>query len=175
MKSLLFPLFLYLGILSANAQTATVALVTAPCHNDGVVAISTTGLTPPLTFSYYFGTGAAPTISHSGITTTTDTLSFWPGGDMIVFVTDGAGYASGGLLNRATILFFYQYFCSLPYAKHINCNHNRRCKPIQLCLVQRCWHTGRHRQPTQHHPFRYLLPCRYRQCRLLSRWPLCTR
>ena len=87
-----------LAAYSSIAQTATTTIVTAPCTANGVIAVNVTGFTPPLTYTYYFGMGGSISpIVHSAITSLTDTLFSWEGGDGYVTVLSGSSsyaYAS---------------------------------------------------------------------------------
>jgi len=73
---------------SLKAQSVTATFSTVPCDNDGILDVSTTGMTAPITFTYYNG---ASTIIHTDVNATTDQLidipmnnSFWA-----VHATDG--------------------------------------------------------------------------------------
>ncbi len=67
-------LFLFLVCIaqSAMSQTATGTITQAPCNNDGIYTVTTTGLALPITYTYYVN-GA--TIVHSNVNSTTDQLT----------------------------------------------------------------------------------------------------
>lgn len=90
MKKLLTFIFCSMAALASRGQTVTATVGTAPCAGDGVVNISTSGLTPPLTITYY---GGITPITHSGVMTTTDVLSGW-GGQALYIYAVGGGTAS---------------------------------------------------------------------------------
>ena len=88
-------LFLLLAFSAQHALSQTVSgtFTTIPCNNDGVLDVTTTGLTPPIDFTYYMGT---TTIIHSNVNTTTDQLTNIPmsnSGYISVYATDGSGNA----------------------------------------------------------------------------------
>ncbi|MCW3083590.1 MAG: hypothetical protein JWP12_956 [Bacteroidetes bacterium] len=70
-KLLLAGAFLALWC-KGNAQTISCITIQQPCHNNGILAVSTTGLTPPIDFSYYDGTGGY--FQHTGVLSVNDTL-----------------------------------------------------------------------------------------------------
>ncbi len=92
-KRLIFLLALQVAALLAGAQTATVSLTTAPCHDDGVLTVTASGLTPPLTVAWSTMGISAATITHTGVPGLTDALTGYSGGPVIVTVTDGVGDA----------------------------------------------------------------------------------
>ena len=96
MRKLLTLLLATAGSLASYAQSVTLSLTTAPCNNDGVVTANFSGLTPPLTVTWYvFG---QPPIVNSGVMTTSDVLTNWAGGSVSVAVTDaGSNQAYDGL------------------------------------------------------------------------------
>ena len=103
MKKLLTTLLVSLSTLFfAQAQTITFTVVTPPCHSDGVIVATVSGLTPPLNFTYSTGLYTSTTISHFFVHSTSDTLTGWVGGSLTAYVTDTpyTGYAynnySGG-------------------------------------------------------------------------------
>ncbi len=55
-----------------NAQTIVCTTLQQPCTNNGMLVVSTTGLTPPIDFTYYDGTGQY--FQHIGVLTVNDTL-----------------------------------------------------------------------------------------------------
>jgi len=90
MKKLNFLLLFILFAFTAGAQYATLTVTTPPCHADGVVTANVTGLTPPLTYTWYVN---STTTVHSGITSTSDTYTGFPGGSIFCEITDGVSYA----------------------------------------------------------------------------------
>ncbi len=96
MKKLLFPFFLLFALSASFAQTVTTTILTTPCTSNGVLRVNTTGLTPPLRFTYYFGGSyTIVPVVHSSVTTLDDTLTGWQGGYVFVQVIDTTyAYAS---------------------------------------------------------------------------------
>ncbi|PQJ10857.1 hypothetical protein CJD36_012870 [Flavipsychrobacter stenotrophus] len=88
MKKLFTSLILSALAFASNGQTVTATLTTPPCHADGVLTSSTTGLTPPLTFTYYLS--GSPSIVHSGVATTTDALTSYAGQGVYIVVSGGS-------------------------------------------------------------------------------------
>lgn len=75
--------------LTGISQTATGVITQVPCNNDGIFTISTTGLTLPITYTYYVD--GNPTV-HSNINSATDQLTNIPmssNGYIYCVVTDG--------------------------------------------------------------------------------------
>ena len=94
MKRLLTLVVLGLFALRASAQTAAIVVTTPPCNLDGVLTLNTTGLTPPLTVTWYLTTG---TVVHTS-STTSDVLTGYAGGPIsYVYVTNGTLSASTSL------------------------------------------------------------------------------
>jgi uncharacterized repeat protein (TIGR01451 family) len=92
----LSTLLLYLVlVVAAHAQSVSLTLTTAPCHDDGVLTANVTGLTPPLTVSWHTSGYGATTITHTGVSALTDALTSYSGGPIYVSVTDGTSTASG--------------------------------------------------------------------------------
>jgi uncharacterized repeat protein (TIGR01451 family) len=85
-------LFMALAIVS-RSQTLSFSLVTAPCHNDGLLTINATGLTPPLTVSWTTYGSSGTTITHTGVTGLFDALTGYSGGPVYVSATDGTNTA----------------------------------------------------------------------------------
>ena len=48
------------------SQTATGVITQAPCNNDGIYTVTTTGMSLPITYTYYIGTSGNP-IVHSNV------------------------------------------------------------------------------------------------------------
>jgi len=78
------------------AQTVSFLVSAVPCHNDGVINASFTGLTPPLTVSWQtYGTSGA-TIVHAGVSGLGDALTGYSGGELNATVTDALGVVASG-------------------------------------------------------------------------------
>lgn len=88
MKKLLTSLILSALAFASKGQTVTATLTTPPCHADGVLTANTTGITPPLTFTYYSPSGAS--VVHSGIATTSDALTSYAGQPIYIMVSGGS-------------------------------------------------------------------------------------
>ena len=88
--TLLFLSVLFSAI--SFAQSPTFTLMTPPCDHDGVLVadFTGTGITLPMTVTWYYGAGRY--LSHSGITRYTDTLSSYPGG-----YADAYGFGGGSV------------------------------------------------------------------------------
>ena len=65
------------------SQTATGVITQAPCNNDGIYTVTTTGMSLPITYTYYIGTSGNP-IVHSNVNSATDQLTN--------FAMDNSGY-----------------------------------------------------------------------------------
>ncbi len=110
-----FPfLLLVLITLAHNAisQTATGVVTQVPCNNDGIYSVSTTGLTPPLTFTYYVNGNS---ITHSNVNSTSDQLTNFGMGVnawISVNVTDGTNWAWTS--NNYTPSFAFALFSTSP-------------------------------------------------------------
>ncbi|MBD3638456.1 MAG: T9SS type A sorting domain-containing protein [Crocinitomicaceae bacterium] len=92
MKKTFFLIFLS-AFIAPNVLSQTVAgtFSTVPCNNDGVLDVTTTGMTPPITYTYYIGSSAPPII-HAGVNSTTDQLTNIPmmnTGYVAVHASDG--------------------------------------------------------------------------------------
>ncbi len=93
MKKLLnLVLFLVLAV-TANAQISF-TLTTTPCHNDGVLTATATGMTPPLTVSWTTYGTSGTTIVHSGVTGSSDALTSYSGGPVSIYITDASSATS---------------------------------------------------------------------------------
>ena len=94
MRKLAFlALFVAFSSLS-YAQTLSFSLVTAPCDDNGILRINMTGLTPPITVTWYTYGTTGTTIIHTVSGTTMDVLTGYSGGPVYVSATDGVGYAA---------------------------------------------------------------------------------
>jgi hypothetical protein len=73
MKNLtLFMLFLVSIVQNAMSQTATGTITQMPCNNDGIYSVTTSGLSLPITYTYYIN-GA--TVVHANVNAATDQLT----------------------------------------------------------------------------------------------------
>ena len=78
---------------SAQQPTVSFVLTQAPCNNDGILTTNVTGLTPPLTVTYYSPAGV---IVHNNVTTLSDVLTSYSGAHLSVGIQDvNSFYASG--------------------------------------------------------------------------------
>jgi hypothetical protein len=92
MNNLFKPILAILAfffISTANAQTASIALTTQPCNNNGVLTATFTGLTTPLTVTWYVGIWSTP-IVHTNVTTLSDVLNGYSGAQAYVVATDAS-------------------------------------------------------------------------------------
>ncbi len=92
-KFTLFVLLMALAVIS-RSQTISFSLVTPPCHNDGLLTVNMTGLTPPLTVSWTTYGSSGATITHTGVTGLFDALTGYSGGPVYVYATDGTNVAA---------------------------------------------------------------------------------
>ena len=71
-KLVLSVLITVLGVITSNAQIGmTGSITTQPCNNDGVYTVTVTGLTPPMSYTYYIN---GTWITHSNVNSLTDQL-----------------------------------------------------------------------------------------------------
>jgi hypothetical protein len=94
-KLLLSALAALCGVTSSNAQTMTGTVTTVPCNHDGVYAVTVTGLTAPISYTYYIG--ASGPVVHSNVNSLTDQVTgFSPSnyGYVQCFASDGVNSAS---------------------------------------------------------------------------------
>jgi hypothetical protein len=92
-KISLILIFIFSLLTGLKAQTMTGIFDQVPCNNDGIYSVSTTGLTPPITYTYYF---ANTTVTHSGVMSVTDQLTNIPmsnDGTIYCQATDGSSFA----------------------------------------------------------------------------------
>ncbi len=87
-----------IGVANMQAQTMTGVINTQPCNNNGQVTVSTTGLTPPITYNYYVN---GTSVVHSNVNATTDSYSgiaamqqMYGSSSIYVMATDGTNSAS---------------------------------------------------------------------------------
>lgn len=61
-----------IAALGANAQTATGVVTKVPCNNDGIYTVTTTGMSLPITYTYYVN---GTSIVHANVNSATDQLT----------------------------------------------------------------------------------------------------
>ena len=103
-KIALFVLFIAFTA-SSWAQTLSFSLVTPPCNSDGLLTVNMTGLTPPLTVSWYTSGSTGTTITHTGVTGLFDALTGYTGGPIYVYATDGTNAASNSYAGAPPFSF----------------------------------------------------------------------
>ena len=96
MKKLLLSILFVALAATSFGQTATFSVTTTPCNHNGVIATTFTGVTPPLTVTYYTTGTMGGTIVHTGVTSLTDVLTSYSGGPLNVNATDGSGAIAWG-------------------------------------------------------------------------------
>ncbi len=97
----LFPLLLVVAFsITAKAQV-TFGLITTPCHNDGVLSATFTGMTAPITVKWYTQGSASTTIIHTGVTGPSDVLTGYSGGPITISATDALGTFDTGAYGGA--------------------------------------------------------------------------
>lgn len=104
MKKLLPVLLLASVALHADAQTVTFSVPVTPCHNDGVLTASFSGLTPPLSVTWTTEGTMGTSITRT-VTGTTDGLTGYSGGPVHVTVSDGVNIATGTFTGAAPISY----------------------------------------------------------------------
>jgi uncharacterized repeat protein (TIGR01451 family) len=97
-----FVLALLLIVATAGRAQVSFTLTTAPCHNDGVLTATVSGMTSPLTVNWATSGTSGTTITHSGISGSTDALTSYSGGPVSISVTDALG------------AFAYSYYVGMP-------------------------------------------------------------
>ncbi len=95
MKKLL-PLLLFMVLAVATKAQTTFVLTTVPCHNDGVLSVSFTGVSAPLTVSWQTSGTTGTTIIHTSVSGLTDVLTNYSGGPITVTAVDGTGATASG-------------------------------------------------------------------------------
>ncbi|WP_186280181.1 DUF7619 domain-containing protein [Fluviicola chungangensis] len=89
----LLLLFLVSAVHCAVSQTATGTVTQAPCNNDGIYTITTTGIPLPITYTYYVN---GSTVVHANVNSATDQLTnFGMSNDGYLFceASNGSSYA----------------------------------------------------------------------------------
>lgn len=93
-KNLTLTLLFLIGIIQYSwTQTASAVFTQEPCNDDGIFTVTTTGLTLPITYTYYVN---GNTIIHSNVNSTTDQLTNIPmslNNYIYCDVTSGGQYA----------------------------------------------------------------------------------
>jgi len=97
---------------SLRAQTITGSVATQPCNNNGQINVSTTGFTPPISYTYT-NWMANLNITHSSVGTSTDNLSgigayqgsWFSANDWFVIASDGVHTATT-MVSLAPVLSF---------------------------------------------------------------------
>ncbi|MES2514446.1 MAG: T9SS type A sorting domain-containing protein [Bacteroidota bacterium] len=96
MKKLLLTAFAALcGVTASNAQTMTGTVTTVPCNHDGVYAVTVSGLTAPISYTYYIGSSG--TVVHSNVNSLTDQVTGFSAsnyGYVQCYASDGVNSAS---------------------------------------------------------------------------------
>ncbi|MES2761972.1 MAG: T9SS type A sorting domain-containing protein [Bacteroidota bacterium] len=96
MKKIVLSIFITLcGVINSNAQTMTGTVTTVPCNHNGVYSVTVSGLTAPISYTYYLGGGSA--VIHSNVNSLTDQLTgFAAGGYGYIYcsASDGVNFAS---------------------------------------------------------------------------------
>ncbi|KAA5534500.1 T9SS type A sorting domain-containing protein [Taibaiella lutea] len=108
MKRKLYSLLTGLGfVLMAQSVMAQVTFVLTqpPCNNDGILTASFNNPTPPLTVSWHLANGT--TITHTGVTGTSDVLTGYSGIAVTVIASTSAGQGQDGIFQGAAP-FSYQ-------------------------------------------------------------------
>ena len=94
MRKLAFLALLVAFSLSSYAQTLSFSLVTPPCNDNGILRVNMSGLTPPITVSWYTYGTTSTTIVHTVSGALFDALSGYSGGPVYVYATDGTNAVS---------------------------------------------------------------------------------
>ncbi|UKN02002.1 T9SS type A sorting domain-containing protein [Paracrocinitomix mangrovi] len=109
MKNLRLLLLVFTLAIPLNnlfSQTISGTFATVPCDNDGVLDVTTTGLVPPIDYTYYLG-GA--TITHPGVGSTSDQLTNIPmssTGSIAIYATDGTNSAWNNVSYTSAFGFY---------------------------------------------------------------------
>ncbi len=91
-----FNLFVFLLVSSVQmvfGQTATGTFTQTPCNSDGIYSVTTSGLSLPITYTYYTGAGV---VVHANVNSTSDQLTNIPmstSNYIYVEATSGSTYA----------------------------------------------------------------------------------
>lgn len=87
----LIPFILSIAFALHASATGTFTVVTAACHNDGVLKVTFAGLTPPLSVAWTTQGTTGTTITHSSVSGLFDVLTSYSGGPVLVSATDALG------------------------------------------------------------------------------------
>ena len=114
-KLVLSVLITVLGVITSNAQIGmTGSITTQPCNNDGVYTVTVTGLTPPMSYTYYIN---GTWITHSNVNSLTDQL--------VGFSSNGWGqiycYASNAVSTVTTSAYYNSPFYVIASASPAVC------------------------------------------------------
>jgi len=102
--SLLAGLVLLFMAQSVMAQV-TFVLTQPPCNNNGILTANFANPSPPVTVTWHLINGT--TVTHAGVTGTSDVLTGYSGAQVTVLVTNGSGQAQDGIFQGAAP-FYYQ-------------------------------------------------------------------
>ncbi len=113
MKNLtLFVLFLASITQHVMGQTATGTFTQTPCNNDGIYSVTTTGISLPITYTYYVN---GTTIVHSNVNSATDQLTnIGMGGNNYIYCEATNGNAFAYTQNSYTPAFTFSLAAALP-------------------------------------------------------------
>lgn len=107
MKKLITTLLLSSLAYVSSGQTVTATLTTPPCHADGVLTATVTGITPPITYTYHLPTG---NVVHAGIASTSDALTAYAGQSLSISASASTTTTTGAAVyypGAAPISYFY--------------------------------------------------------------------
>jgi len=96
-KVSLFTLLFFCACISFAQTAVTFTFAPGSTCTNGTLTAHVTGLTPPLSISYY-NNGAGTSVVHSGVTGTSDTYAY-TGENLFVQVTSSSGNAYGNYFN----------------------------------------------------------------------------
>jgi uncharacterized repeat protein (TIGR01451 family) len=106
MKKISLLMLLLMCTLGIQAQVVTATITTPPCNNNGIVNVTYTGFTAPVTITYDYK--YLPDVVHTS-STNTDVLNTYTGNSMTIKVTD----------NLGVIGYYYMYYQS-PFYVSVN-------------------------------------------------------
>ncbi len=86
-KLAILMMFCALSVAGFAQTFATFSIITPPCHNDGVITVGLTGLTPPLTVIWTTYGTSGTSIIHTGVSGLSDILTGYSGGLLYVEAT----------------------------------------------------------------------------------------
>lgn len=91
-KTLLTLIVTLICIINMKSQTMTGTITTQPCNNNGVYVVTANGLTPPISYTYYVGSGSQ--VVHSNVNSLTDQLSGFSPSDGYIYCVASDGVNS---------------------------------------------------------------------------------